>query len=307
MQTILGSGGAVGSELAGYLKKYTRDIRLVSRRPRKINDTDQLVATDLTVRQNVFDAVQGSEIVYVTIGFEYKLEVWKKVWIPFMTNVVDACRESGSKMLFFDNIYMLDPASLGHITEESPINPSSKKGKIRAVVDRMILERVEKGEIQASICRSPDFFSDKKETSVMMILVYDNLIKGKRAQWLRNAKAKHTMGYVPDLAAGMAILGNSPDSFGQVWNLPCDDEALTGEQWIKLFANELGRPTGRIVVPQWGIAVAGLFIPAMKEICEMSYQFSTDYIFDSSKFKRRFNYIPTSNAQAVHVTVEKLK
>ncbi len=41
MQTILGSGGAIGTELASALKKYTSDIRLVSRNPVKVNPTDE--------------------------------------------------------------------------------------------------------------------------------------------------------------------------------------------------------------------------------------------------------------------------
>jgi pyruvate/2-oxoglutarate dehydrogenase complex dihydrolipoamide dehydrogenase (E3) component len=41
-QTILGSGGAIGIELAKVLKTYTGDIRLVSRNPRKVNDEDEI-------------------------------------------------------------------------------------------------------------------------------------------------------------------------------------------------------------------------------------------------------------------------
>ncbi len=33
-QTILGAGGSIGIELAKELKKYTSDIRLVSRNPK---------------------------------------------------------------------------------------------------------------------------------------------------------------------------------------------------------------------------------------------------------------------------------
>ncbi|NJK85042.1 MAG: hypothetical protein HC906_02770 [Bacteroidales bacterium] len=35
MQVILGSGGVIGNELAGSLLKYTQDICLVSRNPKK--------------------------------------------------------------------------------------------------------------------------------------------------------------------------------------------------------------------------------------------------------------------------------
>lgn len=48
MQVILGSGGAIGIDLAKELKKFTGEIRLASRNPKKVNDNDELVMCDLT-------------------------------------------------------------------------------------------------------------------------------------------------------------------------------------------------------------------------------------------------------------------
>lgn len=47
-QTILGAGGPIGIELAKALTAYTTDIRLVSRNPKKVNQTDTLFPADLT-------------------------------------------------------------------------------------------------------------------------------------------------------------------------------------------------------------------------------------------------------------------
>lgn len=78
MHTILGSGGATGIDLAKALKeKYTEKIRLVARNPKRINETDELFPADLSQRENVINAIEGSEVVYVTIGFPYRLKVWK--------------------------------------------------------------------------------------------------------------------------------------------------------------------------------------------------------------------------------------
>jgi len=134
MQTILGSGGAIGVELAKALKNYSNEIRLVSRNPQKVNDTDELMSADLLNPAEVRKAVQGSEIVYVTVGFPYNWKVWQESWPKFMRSVIDACKEFNSKLVFFDNIYMYDPDYLNGMTEETPINPSSKKGKIRAQI-----------------------------------------------------------------------------------------------------------------------------------------------------------------------------
>lgn len=219
-QTILGSGGAIGLELAKALTPYTRNIRLVSRKPERVNPDDELFPADLTRREEVFNAVAGSDIVYVTIGFPYKASVWKELWPDFMANVIDACLEYRAKLVFFDNVYAIGGDHVKHITEESPISPSSRKGEIRAKVDTLILDSIEQRGLNAIIARAPDFLSEVKQNSMGMILIYDNLKKGKKAQWLCEAKKIHSMGYAPELAKGTAMLGNTPDAFNQIWNLP---------------------------------------------------------------------------------------
>ena len=112
MQTILGSGGAIGAPLAKELKKYTNDIRLVSRNPKKINETDELFPVDVTDLAQISKAIAGSEIVYVVIGFEYKLSVWQKMWPAFMKEVITACQMHNTKLVFFDNLYLYAKSSI---------------------------------------------------------------------------------------------------------------------------------------------------------------------------------------------------
>ena len=59
MQAILGSGGAIGVELAKALKEYTSEIRLVSRNPKKVNHSDMLHPADLLDTAEVDRAVEG--------------------------------------------------------------------------------------------------------------------------------------------------------------------------------------------------------------------------------------------------------
>jgi nucleoside-diphosphate-sugar epimerase len=306
-QTILGAGGAIGLELAKALPTYTNNIKLVSRNPKKVNESDILFSANLSNKDEVLNAVEGSEIVYVTIGFDYNTKLWQQQWPPLIKNVIDACIQHNAKLVFFDNVYAIGGNNVNHITEESPISPSSLKGQVRADVDTLILNAIEKKKLNAIIARSADFFSGVKDKSILMNLVYDNLLKGKKAQWFCNAKVVHSTSYTPDLAKGTAILGNTPDAFNQIWNLPTDSQKITGEEWINLFATEMQTQNKYQVLPVWGLKALGLFVPILKEMYEMRYQYDRDYFFDSSKFNKRFNYSPTSNALAVKATVAQLK
>lgn len=281
MQTILGAGGAIGVELAKALRDYTPDIRLVSRTPTKVNASDTLFPADLTDPAQVMAAVKGSQVVYLTVGLPYQTRLWQQQWPALMQSVLTACQRHQAKLVFFDNVYAIGGDNVRHITESSPVSPSSRKGDVRAEVDRLLLETVERGKLEAIIARAPDFFGPIKATSITMNLIYDNLAKGKKAQWLCDANQPHSTGYTPDLALGTARLGNTPSAFNQIWNLPTAADAPTGKQWAGLFAEAMDVPTnlrhGVHTLPGWGQRALGLFIPIMKEIYEMRYQYDRSY------------------------------
>ena len=106
MQTILGANGTIGSVLAKELAKYTQQIRLVSRNPKKVNQTDELYAADLSKPENIDQAIAGSSVVYLLVGFEYNLKVWQNNWPKLMRATIDACIKHKAKLVFFDNVYL---------------------------------------------------------------------------------------------------------------------------------------------------------------------------------------------------------
>ena len=126
MQTILGSGGVIGNELAKALAGYADRIRLVSRNPKQVNPSDQTVAADLTDSKQVISAIHGSEIVYLTAGLQYKIKVWQEQWPVIMNNVINACREHKAKLVFFDNVYSYGLVK-GWMKEDTLVNPVSKR------------------------------------------------------------------------------------------------------------------------------------------------------------------------------------
>jgi nucleoside-diphosphate-sugar epimerase len=200
---------------------------------------------------------------------------------------------------------MYDVKYLDRMTEETPINPISEKGKVRAEVAQLVLDGISSGKITALIARSSDFFGPNiKNTSILTENVFKLFEKGKKAYWLGSVAYKHSYTYTPEAATATALLGNTEDAYNQVWHLPIADETLTGKEIIECIAKEMEvKPKFRILSKSF-LSVMGVFIPIMKEVKEMYYLYESDYIFDSSKFNKRFNYTPITFQEGIKKIVK---
>lgn len=307
MQTIIGSGGAIGLPLAKELKKYTEKIRLVSRNPQKVNETDELFSMDANNLTKLNEAIVGSEVVYVTIGFKYNIKVWQSLWPPFMRTVINTCEGNNAKLVFFDNVYLYDKSTIPFMTENSPIGPPSKKGEVRKQLNEMIMNEVQKGSLTALIARSADFYGPDTINSIIGEMVVKNLMKNKKAQTFGDINKIHTYTYTPDAGKATALLGNTADAYNQVWHVPTTKEKLTNQQWIDLIAEEMNIQAKIQYIPTWIIHMLGIFVPLMREFPEMVYQNKMDYVFDSSKFEKRFGLTATAPKDGVKEMINYFK
>ena len=54
-----------------------------------------------------------------------------------MSNTIEACKQAGAALVFLDNVYMYGRVD-GPMTEETPYNPCSRKGEVRARIARQL-------------------------------------------------------------------------------------------------------------------------------------------------------------------------
>lgn len=305
MHTILGANGAIALGIARELASHNLPIRLVSRTPRAVNSGDILHPADITKRDSVVEAVKGSEVVYLTAGFQYDIRVWRETWPVVMRNVLDACHEANAKLVFFDNVYMYGKVN-GWMTEETAMNPCSKKGEVRAGIAQMVLDDVKAGNVQALIARAADFYGPETPNSFFNEMVLKNLHKGKKAQLMMSATTRHTFTYTHDGGKATALLGMTQSAYNQVWHLPTDRNAMTGADFVRLAGEALGKEAKYMILAKWMIQMAGLFDSNIKEAVEMLYQSEYDYLFDSSKFEKAFSFQPTPYKQGFAATFKTL-
>jgi nucleoside-diphosphate-sugar epimerase len=292
-----GAGGALVSELAGGGHR----VRAVSRTPTAdLPEGVEPLAADAADPAQTRTACAGATVVYHCAQPPY--ERWAAEFPPLTQSIADAAAAAGARLVYADNLYAYGPVD-GPITEDLPAQPTTTKGRVRALMAERLLAAHRSGTLQVAIGRSSDYYGPGGANSVVGDILFGAAATGKRARWLGRLDVPHSLNYLPDVARALAILGARPQALGEVWHLPAADP-VTGRGFVELIAAPLGRPVKVTATSRLALRLAGLFDPRARESAEMLYQWERPFVVDASKFQRAYGPLePTPHPQAVATTV----
>ena len=303
MITILGAGGAISNELEKLLSGRKSPYRLVSRSARHSTSTAEIVAADLTDAEKTREAVAGSSVVFLTAGLAYDVKVWAEQWPRILENVIEASKQTGAKLVFFDNVYMYGRVQ-GTMTEETPFNPCSRKGEIRAGLATRLINEWKSGSLTAMIARAADFYGPGAKNGMANVMVFDPLRNGKKAMCLVKDALPHSYTFTPDAARALLTLAASDSAWNQTWHIPTSEPALTGREFIQCAALAMNLEAKYQVLSPWMVKAIGLFNKTVGEVGEMLYQNDSPYLFNSSKYANAFGFVGTPYAEGIRRTAE---
>jgi len=305
MYTILGAGGSTANALTRELSNSKESIRLVSRKPIQTTASNiDWEKADLLNYNEVLDATKGSKVIYLTAGLIYDKKIWKEQWPVIMQNFINAGKQTGARLIFFDNVYSYGLVN-GPMTETTPYNPCSVKGEIRAKIATQLMDEAKAGNVTASIARAADFYGTANLMGFLDLMILDKYAKKQKAQWIGDVHKLHNFSYIPDMGKGLYLLGQKPESDNQIWHMPTA-APFTGTEFIEMAANTYGVDPKYMSIKKFMMQIFGLFNKTVGELVEMYYQYDHDYIFNSDKFESAFNFKPTSYEDGIKLMSQTL-
>jgi len=157
-----------------------------------------------------------------------------------------------------------------------------------------LLETMAQGRIEALICRAPEFYGPGITQSITNTTIIEPLKAGKCPKVFLRDDTLRSLIFTPDASRAMALLGNTPDAYGQTWHLPCDDHRLTYAQFIALAAEVFAVEPRYRVLKDWQLRLVGMFSRKVRDAGELLPRYGVDNLFSSEKFKTRFpDFQPT--------------
>ena len=188
------------------------------------------------------------------------------------------------------------------MTEETPFNPCSKKGELRAKIANTLIKEWNSGALTGMIARAADFYGPDTPNGVPNLLVFEPFSRRKTASWLVNDSVSHSYTFTPDAAQSLLQLADRESAWNQTWHVPTTPNPPTGKEFVAMAAKEFGVAAKCRVLSRPMIWLAGCFNPLVGESYEMLYQSDSPYLFDSSKFATEFGLAGTPYADGIRTT-----
>jgi nucleoside-diphosphate-sugar epimerase len=303
LHVVFGTGPA-GTAIASALVERGSRVRAVNRSgqsPAMMPESVEIVAvTDAADVAAATQAAEGASVVYQALNPPY--DKWADLFPGMQRGVVAAARAAGARYVSLENLYMYGPTNGRPLTEETPIAPNSRKGRVRADMALELARLSDGGQLEVATARASDYYGPGVTESALAARVFEPMLAGKGVEIVGSTDMPHSYAYVRDVGEAIATLGTHDEAFGAVWHVP-HDTALTQAAIAAMISADAGvSPKTNLVSPLM-MRLAGVFILGARETVEMMYEFTEPFVVDSSKFEKAFGATATSMTDGLRETV----
>lgn len=302
LHVIFGTGPA-GLTLADELLARGKRVRLVNRGGTgPVPAGAELVRGDAANLAAVRELAHGATAIYNCTHAPY--ERWPEVLPRLQENFIEAAAAVGAKLVVIDSLYPYGETHGQPMTEETPPRATSRKGHLRAQLAWGYLQAHRAGKVRVAIGRAADFFGPRVLNSALGQYVFPAALAGQPILTLGDIDLPHSYSYMPDIARGLATLGERDEALGREWLLPVvpavSARAITG-----MIATQTGKTLEMMNVPSMEQARAfGIFDETFAgEYDELFYQYTEPQIVDSSAMERAFGLRATPLDEALRETI----
>jgi nucleoside-diphosphate-sugar epimerase len=299
LHVVFGTG-PLGRWTAAALLKMGKSVRMINRSGKMIDPLTgvEVIGSDAYDADRNIALTQDAATIYQCAQPHYY--EWPEKFPPLQNAILQAAIANGSKFVVGDNLYMYGQFS-GSLREDAPIQPNSKKGRVRAAMAQEILDAQASGKVRAAIGRASDFFGPY-DTALTSYAIQPAL-SGKPVNLLGKINLPHSFTYIKDFGMLLATLGTRPKALGEIWFAP-SNPPITQLAFTKMVEAELGKPVKSMAAGSLMARLIGLFNKEMAETVEMMYEWTNPFVVDSTKAEKAFGVKPTPMKQALKETLD---
>lgn len=299
---VIVGAGPVGRSLALHLAETGEAVRVVSRSGRAPDHPGiQAIAADASDAGGLTRIADGADVLYNCANPGTYAD-WEALWPALAGAILRAAESSGAVLVTASNLYGYGPVE-GPMRRGTPLRPSDHKGALRARLWDEALASHEAGRARVTEARASDYIGPSVPTSHGILPMYAAATLARRPAWVfADPDQPHSWTSVDDVARTLAVLGEDERAWGGAWMVPTNP-AVTTRSLLRELGDHAGTGEPRLRrVPRWVLTAGGAFVPLLREVTGVLYQFDRPFVVDSSETTDAFGLAPTPWPEVVATT-----
>jgi nucleoside-diphosphate-sugar epimerase len=297
---IIFGAGPVGRAIMNELVNRGESVRIINRSGGTFPEGVENVRGDVLEGDFAVRASEGATHIYFALNPEYTQ--WLTYFQPMQDAVLNAAIAHNAKLIVMENVYMYGDTQGKPMTETTPHNAHTRKGALRARMTQQLLEAHKAGKVRVTMGRASDFYGAGVRESAMGERALAPIIEGKPAEYMGNPDTRHSQTYMPDVGRALVTLALDDRADGRAWHIP-NASAITQRAFLEKAFSQVGHAPKLKALPAWMLTFLSPFVPILRELKEMQYEFTQDFIVDSSDFEQTFGWSATPYDEGIAQTM----
>lgn len=276
---VVVGAGATGAATARLLAAEGEQVTLVSRRGTGPDSRGiKRVAADANDADFLAKLAVGAKTLFNCAMPPY--DNWPALFPPLSAAVLTAAERTGANYVLLGNCYGYAPSTVP-VNEDTPLAPTSIKGRVRVEMWEEALESHRAGRVRATEVRASDYIG-AGAGSLYTFMVVPQLAAGLPIAYPGDLDAPHSWSYTVDVARTLIAAAQSNHSWGRAWHVPpvsnISPRALTAR--LARIAGVASPELIRLSASE--VAQIGKDNSIMAEISEMLYMLEQPFVMDAA-------------------------
>jgi nucleoside-diphosphate-sugar epimerase len=282
-RVVIGAG-ATGAATARRFAESGDRVRMVTRSGGGPQTPGvERIALDATDTEALAAAIAGADTVVNAAATPY--HTWPEAMPPLFDSILAATERAGADYVMLGNHYAYRRTE-GAVTERTPLEPGTRKGRVRAELWRRAEEAHRAGRLRVTEVRAGQFLGPGAG-SVFNFLVVPNVLAGELALVDGNPDAAHSFTFTEDAAAALVAAARSEHAWGRGWHAPVI--TVTVREAAARLAALHGAPEPRLkALTEREISLMGFTDPLWNEFREMAYMVDRPFVVDDADARKAF-------------------
>lgn len=301
LHIVIGAG-ATGTATATLLAAEGATVKVVTRSGSGPTAPGiELVNADASDQNRLTQIATGAYAIYNCANPPYN--TWTTDWPPLAASLLGTAEATGARLVTLSNLYgYAVPTAPMKATD--PLDPPSVKGGVRTAMWHDALEWHQAGRIQMTEVRASDFIGPNiGQNGRMADRLVPRLLKGKSVSLMGDPDMPHSWTSIADVARALVTLGADDRALGRAWHVPSAPAASQRDLVHQLSVLAGIDPVKISIMPSIALRIVGLFMPVVRELREVAYQFEVPFVIDSQDTTDVFGLTYTPIEETLRATL----